>query len=205
MSASGFRAFAALCLAAFSMAAARAAPPPLEAYGKLARIEYMRLSPTGDRYAFIRVTDHARQLIVVPVAGGTPTAVNFGVKDKIRDVQWAGEDHVLMTVSATANVAGIFTVDSIETDQVVVLPLNGKPSFMVFEGHDDVVPVVTGRYGVANVNGRWYGYFGAVTRTKTMTGSIISHAFSDLYRVDLDTGVKLVIARAAITSTWVGG
>jgi dipeptidyl aminopeptidase/acylaminoacyl peptidase len=195
MSTSRFRALVALCALAFGVTTTVHAAPSLEVYGKLARIENMTLSPSGDRYAFIRVSDSARQLVVVPVDGGKSTVMNFAAKDKVRAVSWAGDDHVLVTVSGTTNFGGMFTIDAFETDEVLVLPLNGKPSFVVFEGHKEIVPIVTGRYGSANVDGHWYGYFGAITLVKTMTGTVIGHGYSDLYKVDLDTGTTTFAAK----------
>jgi dipeptidyl aminopeptidase/acylaminoacyl peptidase len=191
-------AVAASCFALFGLAgAASAAPPPLEAYGKLANVEFMRLSPSGDRYAFLRPVSGARQLVVVPVAGGKPSALNFPSDAKVRDVEWAGDDHVLVTISGTTHTVGLFTVDAFESEEVLVLPLNGKPSFVVFEGHKDVVPLVSGRYGYANVDGHWYGYFSTITLTKTMTGTTVDHGYSDLYRVDLDTGASLLVSKGS--------
>ena len=194
-----FAALAAVCMFVLGIGAqVSAAPPPLEAYGRLAHVEHMRLSPSGDRYAFVRIIDGARQLVVVPVAGGKPMALNFSLTDKVRDVEWAGDDHVMVVVSGTTHTAGLFTVDAFETSEVLVLPLNGARSFVVFEGHQDVVPMVTGRFGEASIDGHWYGYFGAITLTKTMTGTTMDHGYTDLYRVDMDTGATLLVSKGGI-------
>jgi dipeptidyl aminopeptidase/acylaminoacyl peptidase len=184
----------AICALVFAVSGvASAAPPPLEAYGKLARVENMTLSPSGTHYAFVRVTNEARQLIVMPVGGGQPTALNFAPKAKLRDIAWTDDDHVLISISGTANLATVF--GNFEAFEMLVLPLNGKRNFAVFEGHKDVLNVVAGYYGSAQVDGHWYGYFGGVTLSKTLTGAVADHGYSDLYRVDLDTGAKLLVAK----------
>jgi dipeptidyl aminopeptidase/acylaminoacyl peptidase len=186
-------AIATLCLFACAAAlSARAAPPPLAAYGKLPLVEQMALSPSGDRYAMIRVTDNARQLIIVPVAGGTPTVLSFAGKDKLRDLSWAGDDHVIVTATATLHDGAEFTTDAFEIAEALVYPLNKHPSFVVFSGERRLKNLVAGEYGYAQVGGHWYGYFGA-----------LNQGFGEeLYRVDLDTGEK---TQVKIANGQVGG
>ncbi|HEX4182121.1 MAG TPA: S9 family peptidase [Caulobacteraceae bacterium] len=177
----------------------RAAPPPLEAYGNLPGVAFMTLSPAGDRYAFVRMVAAARQLVIVPVASGKATVLGFPPDVKLRDVSWADDNHVLVTTSGTTHTAGIYTVDNFETEQVLVVPLNGKPSFVVFNGHNDVAPMVTERYGNASIDGHSYGYFGAITLDRAMNNNpVLDHSYSDLYRVDLDTGAMLRVAKGGV-------
>jgi dienelactone hydrolase len=179
MSASRFRALMALCVLTFGVAstAHAAPPPPLEAYGKLPTVELMSLSPSGKRYAFIRVTDTARQLVIVPVDGGNPTVVPFAAKDKLRGLEWAGDDHLIALLSGTAHGANA-VLTSFEILEALVFPLNNHPDFVVFDsGHG--TPYITGQCGFAEINGHWYGYFEGASR--------------GLARVDLDDGQATVV------------
>ncbi len=115
----GWPGAAVLALFGFAVSAG-AAPPPLEAYGKLPHVERMSLSPSGDKYALIEVTGDARRLVIVPVAGGNPTALDFPVKDKLRDIEWAGDDHIVVTATGTLHDGAVFTVDAIEIAEVLV-------------------------------------------------------------------------------------
>ena len=64
---------AAIVLGLLAIAApALAAPPPVEAYGKLPAVEQVRLSPSGQRYAFIAVIGEQRRLVAVTADGETP-------------------------------------------------------------------------------------------------------------------------------------
>lgn len=79
------------------------AAAPLSAYGKLPRVTNFRLSPDGGAMAFI-LTDGEDQKIVI---NGLKDRQTIGVleagKAKIREVLWAGSDHVIVTFSETKN------------------------------------------------------------------------------------------------------
>jgi dipeptidyl aminopeptidase/acylaminoacyl peptidase len=95
----------------FGAACAVAAPadvPPLSVYGRLPNIEQIEISPDGAKLA-VAVTDGEKRMLIVREAaeGGRPlAALNFG-NTKLRGVQWAGSDHVLITTSTTAEVFGL--------------------------------------------------------------------------------------------------
>ena len=61
-----FRAGLALAFAGALLAApvAQAAPPPIEAYGKLPAVENVSLSPSGERFAMVAVDQNSRKLVV---------------------------------------------------------------------------------------------------------------------------------------------
>src|ERR1700722_881794 len=91
-------------LACVGLMAARVgyAAPAIELYGKLPQVELMRLSPSGQRVAMIGVVGDKRQLLVVALDGNrTLKAIAVG-DTKVRNVWWAGDDHVLVMISATA-------------------------------------------------------------------------------------------------------
>jgi dipeptidyl aminopeptidase/acylaminoacyl peptidase len=167
-----------LAVLASLTAAAHAAPPPLEAYGRLPHVEQVSLSPNGDKFAMIELTENSRRVLIAPVDGGSPMTFDFPLKDKIRRVDWAGDEHVVVTASATLHDGAVFTVDALEIPEVVVFPLNNKPSFVVFKSQPHVLPMVADEFGYAQIGGRWFGYFGAVS----------ANMGRGLYKVDLDTG-----------------
>ena len=88
--------------------AARAEVPPLSIYGRLPNIEQIEISPDGTKLA-VAVTDGEKRMLLIREAadGGKPlAALNFG-DTKLRGVQWAGMDHLLITTSSTAQVYGL--------------------------------------------------------------------------------------------------
>jgi hypothetical protein len=179
-------------LAALGLILARTAAlaaPPVEAYGKLPAVEQIGLSPTGGRYVFISVIGETRKLVAVTADGLTPLyAIDVGAA-KVVDVSWAGEDHLLVTIFSTEALGGGFNVAKGEFANVVAINLKTRSAFSVFAGHPEVANLVHGRFGVANVAGHWYGYFGGVTyEGGPGEDPVLTHMWADLYRVDLDSG-----------------
>lgn len=90
---------AAIVLALAAAPAAWAAP--LSAYGKLPSIEAATVSPSGHAVAVV-VTDGERRTIVVKeLATGQIKLRGFVGDHKIREVQWAGDKHLVVVASAT--------------------------------------------------------------------------------------------------------
>ena len=86
--------------AVFSPIAARAAAP-LEAYGKLPAIEQVAISPDGADLAMIVTNGEERQLVTQHLADHKVTHRLLVGTAKLRRVQWAGPDHILVTTSRT--------------------------------------------------------------------------------------------------------
>ncbi len=92
--------FLAAALAALWAHAARAAP--LELYGKLPTIETLALSPDGENIALIATSGEVRRIIVTRLADRKPLLVAEVGQAKLRALQWAGNEHVIITNSVTA-------------------------------------------------------------------------------------------------------
>jgi dipeptidyl aminopeptidase/acylaminoacyl peptidase len=189
---------AAILAAAPAETAPAASPPLVEDYGKLPGMEYVTLSPAGDRFAFVaRVGDQRR------VVAGTfdhKILANAPIgKVKVVGLQWAGDDHLLATTSATVNLGYGFSLSKTELESVVVLNLAARTSFTVFDPRfgGRVANTVAGDYGAAQISGRWYGFFGAYTYDQT--GHPLQDddglLYPELYRVDLDTGAYTLVGR----------
>ena len=86
---------------ALSLASTAGAAPPIEAYGSLPQVEYMRVSPSGQRVAMVGVVGEKRQLVLAEVAGGKVLKAAAIGTNKVRNVSWAGDEHVLVSISAT--------------------------------------------------------------------------------------------------------
>jgi dipeptidyl aminopeptidase/acylaminoacyl peptidase len=177
---------------------AQAAPPPVEAYGKLPAVEEVSVSPSGQSYALITVDGEKRALVVGSLADNKPLYAVYVTGLKVVDVGWAGEDHVLVTVSATVPLGFEFSVRQAEFNVVMVVNVRTRKVISVFDHHESVAHVVEGTYGAAQIGGRWYGFFGGITYAGGGTSRYyLEHTYPDLYRVDLDTGD---ITRVAIGS-----
>jgi dipeptidyl aminopeptidase/acylaminoacyl peptidase len=194
----------ALATAFVAPSIARADPPPVEDYGKLPGLDMIRLSPSGQRYAFILDDGKARRLYVATTDNNPLQILNIGDK-KVTDIHWAGDDFVLIQTSATVNIGPDYMVGKEELAAVSVLNLRTHNFIQVFSKADNIDHTVLGSYGTAQINGRWYGYFGGYSLEADHNGdwlhSNVQHESNvdvlvrDLYRVDLETGAASQVAR----------
>jgi len=75
---------------------------PLEAYGKLPSIESAALSPSGHAIALVVTNGEQRVIAVKDLASGKITSRTATGDVKIRQVRWAGDNHLLIVKSVTA-------------------------------------------------------------------------------------------------------
>jgi dipeptidyl aminopeptidase/acylaminoacyl peptidase len=178
-----------------SMPVAMAAPPPVEAYGKLPGIEEVQISPSGTRYAFVATVGETRRLYVATTDGKALKVAEVGTT-KVRGLTWAGDNHVLVELSATVTLGPQFTTWRAELISMAVMNVDTGNVMYVFARHGDkVVNAIFGYYGTAQVDGHWYGWFGGRSCDSDRTGCYGIHNYEDLYRVDLDTGSLVIAAR----------
>ncbi len=158
------------------------AAPPLEAYGKLPSLDLVRLSPSGDRLAYVAVNGEARQLFVRTVGGGALFVGNVGTS-KIRAMEWAGEDYVLIEISATLKI-GRRTVykwdeqNRAELTELTVVNVNSHHTYQMFFKDNDRIFLVGSLFNTRFVDGKWVDFV-----------EVIGPGATDhIDRVDLETG-----------------
>jgi len=181
--------FAGAALAMASAASSLNAAPPLAVYGQLPGFERAAISPSGDHVAVIGTIHGARRLLVMDAAQKLITQADVGTA-KIRSITWAGDQSVLIRTSATVALNNDFTTDKAELSSVLVVPIDGTKPWRVFAADSaSVTGGVLGMYGIAQRNGRWYGYFEGITLQEVQTGVGADRDTwaSDLYEVDLQT------------------
>ncbi|MGA0601367.1 alpha/beta hydrolase family protein [Caulobacter sp. KR2-114] len=172
-------AFAALTAASpAAHAEAPPSPPPVEAYGRLPDVEMMQLSPSGERLAYVRVKGDARELVIKTVAGEAVLVAPVGLS-KIRGLDWAGEDRLVITASSAMTLAFNDFAQG-ERFQSLVINLKSQKVLKVFDGKADMYPMTFGFNGAVQRGDRWFGYFLGIARRST--------GYAELYRVDLDSG-----------------
>ena len=178
-----------------------AAPPPLEAYGRLPALADAALSPSGARFAVV-LTDKDGAKIVVRQSDGTLLGgVGLG-PTKIRDITFAGEDHVLITETATQS-APVLGLRTTEMEGLIDFNVRTRKSYMVFGKSNKFMDAILGFHGARQVNGHWYAYVGGVTWEQVQPHSGGGVVYPDLYRIDLDTGnPERVASSAQRIRTW---
>jgi dienelactone hydrolase len=191
-----------LCSATLVMAADAPRPPPLEAYGRLPNVENMSLSPSGERYAYIRVTGDDRQVVVKSLKGESVFTADAG-SQKLRGFWWAGEDHLILEVTSTQRYS-VYSERG-EFANAIIINVASRKSFVAFETSDSTLHAIWRYYGSAPVQGHWQGYFSNITMNKTrgFDPSLSDAQEPDLYRVDLDTGLFQIVSRGSQAQrTW---
>jgi dipeptidyl aminopeptidase/acylaminoacyl peptidase len=162
-----------------------AEPAPLSAYGALPSLELIALSPSGRRMAFITVVGENRLIAVVDLTINARLG-NAGVGDaKIRDLQWVGEDRVMITSSSTESLPGL-GIDNEELYVGQVYDPAGGQIVNMLAPNRDLFPVLLGP--------------AQVIEGDTASVLVRAHSFDqpgglDLYRVDPRSGRARVAER----------
>ncbi|AQR63336.1 hypothetical protein BZG35_03660 [Brevundimonas sp. LM2] len=174
---------ASLALAAFVFSGAAraqdAAPPPLSAYGALPSLELVALSPSGQRLAFITVIGEQRALVVTDLAADA-TLGRIGIGEaKVRDLDWIGEDRILITSSIMTSLPAIGIIRR-ELTGGQIYDVTRQRVVQMLRPTQELLPVLLGPVDI-------------ITADDAPTAFVRAHSFSrpaarDLYRVDPETG-----------------
>jgi dipeptidyl aminopeptidase/acylaminoacyl peptidase len=116
---------------------------PLEAYGRLPMIEDVALSPDATRMAAITTDGDVRGVVIKNLATGAVEARTEAARTKIRSIDWAGNEHLLITTSATGLVLNA-TAPRSEYYQVSDLDLRDHKLYPLLKRVHDGANFVTG-------------------------------------------------------------
>jgi dipeptidyl aminopeptidase/acylaminoacyl peptidase len=86
---------------ALALAGLASAAMPVEPYGRMPSIEEASLSPDGTKLAFIRTSADIRLISVVSIDSRQVIAAARLGDQKIRDMRWADETHLLITMAVS--------------------------------------------------------------------------------------------------------
>lgn len=194
----GFAAFAAWIVTGIVHSVALAADaPPLEAYGELTHVEDAAISPDGLQTAAVVQAKGERRVVVFDDDNKTLLNSPFNA-GKVRAIEWADNETILLTNSATVTVDG-FTADKFELRGTIIVPMapDGM-SGLVFSKTPKIADTTRGRYGVRTLSGRTMGYFGGIEFGSNGKGDYyIKTGQTTLYAVDLKTNRPRIVAPAA--------
>ena len=201
-----------LCMAAMSLAlpAAAVTVPPLADYGKLPAADDVRLSPEGDKIAYLAF-DQGKQAIVIRAVNG-PVMVAFAAGDtKLRGLDWADDTHLVLQVEAYVN-SDLLLDYAGNVAETLIINADTRKTFRVFDQKPMILGTTLGYLGHASLGGRAYAFFGGMTLTGGGTAASnfdmrrysLEHAHADLYRVDLDTAEATVVSGGSdqASSSW---
>ena len=171
--------FAIACAGVMAAGLAGAAPP-LDAYGRLPVIDNVQVSPDGTKVALVTGAGESRQVRITDLATRKPIVASAVGKGKIRGLQWAGSDALIVTSSSATTVAGL-AGGKREWDQAIVYSLKTKRWRPMMENVDGGMNVTLGRPTTFVDHGRLC----AVVPGVTFVGN---QGALTLIRVDLEHG-----------------
>ena len=188
-----FRVVFAVLVLQFGASMARAEPPPLSAYGQLPAIEEVDLSPDGSNLAVVTTLSGKRQLVALNAEGKVITSIPLA-DQKIRGIQWAGNDFLIVYMSTTNRLYPGAIKQEFTAAAVLNLKSGGKP-YWAFDMRSDMLGIVGGRYGIRQIDGRWYAYWGGYHSSVGKAGNFRGGIDYELYQVELESGKLKRVAK----------
>ncbi len=174
-------------VACLSLAAAQAGAkdlPSLALYGQLPAVEGVEISPDGKLLAITATDGEQRVLVVRKTDGPVVSAIRMG-SAKLRDVIWAGPEHVLAITSTTAQVFGL-SGPMREYYQAIDLNITTGKQSLLLRNQQDAMNVIIGAPMVRMVDGAPNVFLEGV--------HFVSERGQDtLYRVNLNTGLTRIV------------
>ena len=186
---------AGLCAALLTVLAVEARAAPLEVYGRLPTIESIALSPDGASLASIVTDGELRSLAVQNLADGKLIAGLAAGDNKVRDIRWAGPNHVILTLSSTTQPFDVtaprgeyaMAIDlNIRTHKAVQLLKNAAPG-------TSMMNIVVGRPDIRMIEGRPIAFVQGIHFVGRM-------GQQGLFRIDLEKG-RTVLAEPGYANT----
>lgn len=94
------------CIAALASGIARAAPPPVEAFGSIPQIANVAMNPRGDLLAWSDNSGPTAKVVIFDLTSRTlKRTLDMGA-GKLRAIDWADDETVLLEISQTLNMDG---------------------------------------------------------------------------------------------------
>jgi dipeptidyl aminopeptidase/acylaminoacyl peptidase len=172
---------------------------PLEVYGRLPSIENVALSPDGSLLALVHTTANDRILFVNSLAEHKLLGKGLRIGTaKLRSIEWADNDHLLMLTSVTGMPFGLvgpahewnqLSVWDVAKQKLTFYPQFGKTPDL------NIINTVRGRVMVRRLEGHTVLFIPGTYVTEVTLPA--------LFRVDLDTGSQRVIREGNLqTDSW---
>jgi len=192
-------AIARICFCFASASASATSPVPLEVYGRLPALEDVALSPNGSRIAFVRTIQNVRILAVISLADHKALGGLKVGEEKLRSVEWADDNHIMIETSSTALPRGLvgkeqewrmLQVYDVDKRKPVPIPDPGR-----LHDSSTFMNVIAGRAMVRHVDGHTVLFVPAIY--------LDGQTLRALIRADLATGSERVVSKgSAATQQW---
>jgi dipeptidyl aminopeptidase/acylaminoacyl peptidase len=185
-------------LALLSSTATQAGAVPVEAYGTLPRYDEMQLSPSGARLALVQTEGSQRVVAVVSLADGKPVAGARVGEEKLRGIEWADEDHLLIYRSVTGKIPRLMLNPHEFTNVLSFDVRSGKTTSLPVLGKgDNLLNMVESDPKIRRIDGQTVLFFqGVSVRLDKSNGA----AVPVLVRYDVESGAQHVIRSGTQTT-----
>ena len=154
---------------------------PLEVYGQLPSLDHFAIAPDGKHIGYVTNVGGKRTVLINDIAAGQPVAaIALGEDQKLRDLTWGDEDHLMMTLSITRKAVGV-TSGHNEQFMTQVYSLTQKASYLLLAHGAYQMNIVFGIPEVRDVQGHTVAFIHGVT-------FVNQQGVDALFEEDLDTG-----------------
>jgi cephalosporin-C deacetylase-like acetyl esterase len=190
-----FRVLLAAVVAALGVGRAQAAP--LEAYGKLPNIEQVAISPDGQKLGVIWSDGVQRRVVVRDMASGKLSQLAAGTV-KVRSLDWAGPDHLLITTTTTSYING---VEAPRGEYAVLLDYNLDKGRVknVMSGATESLNIIIGTPIVRQVKGKTVVIVEGIS-------FVDGRGVDSLFQIDLENDASRIFRTGSrYTRDWVVG
>ncbi|RKF19421.1 S9 family peptidase [Altericroceibacterium spongiae] len=106
---------------------------------------------------------------------------------KLRDLQWVGDEYLLLTYSQTEELPFGYVGDKMEFYRVMIVPMDVNEDVeTIFLNKRGIANAVFGNYGIRKVKGKWVGYFSGILFKQNGSGTYkFDHGRPALLAVDI--------------------
>lgn len=185
------------------------AAAPLEEYGRLPSIERVSLSPDGEMLALAVTNGEQRRIVVQHTASQQIIATLDAGVQKVRGLQWAGSNHLIITVSRAGYVSGVESARGeweVATDfnlqsgkqHPLISDIDVSPDQQFRAPPPDILTSIHGPPDIRFIGGHPFAF---ARGTVFINNGVNSLGQTALFQVDLDQGDRTTIANPGMVHT----
>ena len=184
------------------LAAASARAAPLTVYGQLPNIEDVAISPDGSRLAYVRTQGDMRVVFIANVADRKVTSWVKAGQTKLRGIEWADRDNLMIMASVTTAAYGfqeewfVLRVYNVPRNELRTLPGD------TLGEKNDVMNIVVGSVAVRRVDGHTVLFVPGLYTAAPDDSMADSQNAIALFRCDLTTGLTTLVKTGSSYTEW---
>ncbi len=184
------------------LAAPRGGAAALSVYGQLPSIEDVAISPDGTRLAYVRTQGDLRVVFVADVADRKVIRWIKAGQTKLRRIEWADSDNLLISTSVTAGMYGYreewFLLRDYKVSSNELRPLPGD----TLGEKNKVVNITVGKPVVRRIDGHTMVFVPGLYAAAPDDSMADSQNAIALFRCDLTSGLTSLVRTGSVFTQW---